>query len=42
MATLSLTNQLAGFGVQRGEQAGSAVTRVVVRAPFDLAWTHGQ
>ena len=42
MAALGLADQRAGFGVQSGEQAGSAVAGVVVRAAFDLAGTHGQ
>ena len=42
MALLILANDLAGLGIQRGKQTGGAVARIVMRAPLDLAGTHGQ
>ena len=35
-------DDVAGLGVERGEQAGGAVAGVVVGAAFDLAGAHGQ
>ena len=42
MALLSLSDHLACFRIERGKQAGCAVTRIVVRAALDLAGSHGQ
>ena len=41
MAALRLSDQFTRLGVERGEQTGGAVTRVIVGAAFDLPWTHG-
>ena len=37
MPAVRLADDLAGLGIQRGEQAGGAVALVVMRAAFDLA-----
>jgi hypothetical protein len=42
MAGIATTDDLAGGRVERGEQAKGSMTRIVVGAPFDLAWAHGQ
>jgi len=41
MATLRLSDQFAGLGIEGGKQAGGTVTRIIVRTAFDLPWTHG-
>jgi len=42
MATLRLSNQFPGLGIEGGKQTGCAVTRIVMRAAFDLPWAHRQ
>ena len=42
MSLLGLANNLAGAGVERGEETGGAVALVIVGAPLDLAWPHRQ
>ena len=42
MAGEAFGDDCAGGGVERREQAEGSVTRVVMRAPLDLAWAHGQ
>ena len=42
MPLLGLADDLAGPGVERGEEAGGAVALVVVGAPLDLAGSHRQ
>jgi hypothetical protein len=41
MAALGLTDQGAGFSIQRGKQTGGAVTGIIVGAAFDLAGRMG-
>ena len=42
MAGIAAPDDLAGGGVESGEQAEGSGARVVVRAPLDLAWAHRQ
>ena len=42
VAALELADDLAGFGVERCEQAGGAVAKIIVRAAFGLSGAHGQ
>ena len=42
MATMQLTNDLAGGDVERGEQCGRPVALVIMRAPFGNAGRQGQ
>ena len=42
MAGEAFADNGAGGGVESREQAEGSVTRVVMRAPLDLAWAHGQ
>ena len=42
MALLVLADDLARLGIERGKQTGGAVTRIVMRAPLQLAGAHGQ
>src|ERR1035437_1413690 len=42
MSLLVLADDLAGLGIQRGKQAGRALSSVVVGAACDLARSHGQ
>ncbi len=42
MPPLCLPDQLAALGVEGGKQGGGSVARIIVRAAFDLAGTHGQ
>ena len=37
MAALELADDLAGFGIERGEQAGGAVTEIVMSSAFGLS-----
>jgi hypothetical protein len=41
MAALRLSDQFTRLGIEGGEQAGGAMTRIIVCAAFDLPWTHG-
>ena len=40
MTGIAAPDDLAGGGVESGEQAERSVARVIVRAPLDLAWPH--
>lgn len=42
MALLVQADDLAGLGIQRGEQTGGAVPRIVVGAALDLPRSHRQ
>ncbi len=42
MPLLGLADDFACSGIERGEEAGCAVTRVIVGSPLDLAGAHGQ
>ena len=42
MAGEAFADDRAGGGVESREQAEGSVTGVVMRAPLDLAWAHGQ
>src|SRR5579862_569983 len=42
MAGITAPDDLAGRRVESGEQAEGSVTGIVVGAPLDLAWAHGQ
>ena len=42
MAGEAFADNRAGGGVESREQAEGSVTRIVMRAPLDLAWAHGQ
>jgi hypothetical protein len=42
VALVELADDLAGLGVERGEERGRPVARVVMAAPFGLPRAHGQ